>query len=846
MRDVQAKRAYVTNDFVQWPNGPSGCLAPLFPPDGFYGAELSAAQQASLITALNSVGISWRTPYMLDAIRGSCYWSYDALHISGIDFGTYGSGSSDAAKFWHMKECVDGIKAFRLWAGAYEVTVCPYWDSSLCEDIGDYPSFATTLSAPEGQFSYESEGASGCGGIRGKIQFELTGHPDLSGLVYGTYSASCGARPCRVFAPFLAMEGSCSTYCSSWDIGEMFGLQGGSLYRGETEYGGSTCCGVEDWGYLGVSAVLQPDFQSRSRSSAGCRSCSSDHSILSVHTECLDDAVVIECGKGQVERGGARVVIGARPYAYPGSTDLLPLSSEFHYTGSGFGTSGNMLQLPYDRGFVRSIVSGSQASIEYFDASQVSGWSPNSGAIPRKKIAVTRQLGSLSNPLHSGASESGMQLLITEYERNSAGTALDELRTQSATSFGDHCERDFGVQPAGGGASVLKREWVETTFDNSAKLETFYSSGDTRTALKSKRVVRSQSLGGVYVPTEVTTYSVSTADPEEPADIEKIAISRLTYFSDSVNDGAAFGKLKQEIRPDGGWTRFAYDEDTGQVTRHVANFLNHPSDEGVTDGADAANVVTTFETLPALSLSYSGSSWWGAANGTLSVAAAHRTITSYPKWNGSAWVSVPTKCTIDVELTTSTSPKKSVFWMIECAELTNAISTSTTTIEGFLSGVIGANSGIPYKGSHLVTVTEKQEVSTGVWRTMKSLGSDGKLTTYDENSTSTTTKSGYVSETGSPRLETFLQYTKSVESYSSTTGMRTSTTYETTWNGSTTNEVMTLQSVSRIPTRRDGHKRPRTLMERPKPERTTAAGWRHKRIATGTRSISHTTCSGER
>lgn len=61
--------------------------------------------------------------------------------------------------------------------------------------------------------------------------------------------------------------------------------------------------------------------------------------------------------------------------------------------------------------------------------------------------------------------------------------------------------------------------------------------------------------------------------------------TKYTYYTSptvgtTVNDGAAFGKVKQETRPDGGWTHFVYDTASGAVTKVIENFLDNTYEDG--------------------------------------------------------------------------------------------------------------------------------------------------------------------------------------------------------------------------------------------------------------------------
>lgn len=213
MRQMQAKRAYVTNEYVKWPDGPGGCLAPLFPPDGFYGEDLTTDHKRKLVLALYELG---EPP---EYVRGdvvadsSCTDTVYVWPNPAPDAFTASFSDDGTAKLFAIKQRLDALKYFQVIGGVVnldiynasgyksvsihdsdpELTLQQACDQASNLNIeyfyehqefaGQHPGYTERFQT--GNWDDLEIWASYIYQKRvGTFQFDLRNHPDISGPVY--------------------------------------------------------------------------------------------------------------------------------------------------------------------------------------------------------------------------------------------------------------------------------------------------------------------------------------------------------------------------------------------------------------------------------------------------------------------------------------------------------------------------------------------------------------------------------------------------------------------------------------------------------------------------------------
>ncbi len=786
MREVQAKRAYVTNNFIKWPAGPGGCIAPLFPPDGFYGDSLTTAQKLALAQALYDVHSHdayptvWYQPYLSEkAYTLTCLDPLTLYVTSEVEFdpcqwgdglsGPYTSSPTGDGSSWciQLEKYLSHVSAFKTTPRVSDGQSCffvgPDYPDDNCHDLGSDAAFSAGVDADPEQPRCQRWG--------GRIRFDLAAHPDISGEVFGNVIDNewyLDTHYCMPEIPTCYADASGSMGAGFASLG--FSVHGGSSITNATLYAGPGCCGGDANWQFQAWGILTPDWTSRSKPSpSSCSSCSGGDGPLQVQSECLGDAVVVNLGSGENGHGGARVVVATRPYATPHASTLKPISYEIQYEGSDWSASSNIITLPYQKGWVKCSTSGdSSATIELFP----SGYS---GSLPLRSVVITRTIGSTPDFLDGGASASGMHIEIAEWRRNTAGTALEQFRSQAADSVGGHYGSTVGSSADGS----THRQWTTTAFEGTTQISSEFTSGNDPTALASKITTKLERVAGAPRTTARSVYADPSASPTNTADKDKILTTTWTYYDDPSQ--LSYAKVKHESRPDGGWTHFEYDSATGLVSKTVEGFLDHVYDPAHVTDSEAQNIVTTYEYPSLTSLSIGTSdNWWGLphSSGTATVGAVKRTIVMYPKFDSSTstWSGAVVRCSYDLVLVESSSVH--VSWHIDCADPAAAATATPATFFAGSSGVLTSNGKVPYLGDNIVSVTQSTN-SGGVWRTTLSLSSDGRLSRYTENGSQVTTLSGWPAETGSQtnKLWDLNKYYKHVTTFGSD-GMRTETDYE--------------------------------------------------------------------
>ncbi|MEO0797481.1 MAG: hypothetical protein AAFX93_20195, partial [Verrucomicrobiota bacterium] len=124
-----------------------------------------------------------------------------------------------------------------------------------------------------------------------------------------------------------------------------------------------------------------------------------------------------------------------------------------------------------------------------------------------------------------------------------------------------------------------------------------------------KRITEQSASAGLVTVSSVTeetyrTFMVNGVEVErmvsEVLNPDEVGGSARTttysYYDDAVNDGLAYGRLKQVVYPDGEWERCVYDVVTGRKSKSIYGYLNEPAPDLSTSSSslEASNKVVSF------------------------------------------------------------------------------------------------------------------------------------------------------------------------------------------------------------------------------------------------------------